>query len=72
MTIDWDAYKDHKQYSVRKDNFEITLEFLKSYYNMTNPYDVFDALKEDDIGSMMLNKRNITDAAGLERILEQL
>ena len=72
MTIDWDAYKDHKQYSVRKDNFEITLEFLKSYYNMTNPYDVFDALKEDDIGSMMLNKRNITDAAGLERILDQL
>ncbi|QOP40670.1 hypothetical protein [Sulfurimonas marina] len=69
MTIDWDAYKDHKQYSVRDDNFEITLEFLKSYYNMTNPYDIYDALKEDDIGQMMLKKRNITDAATLEKIL---
>lgn len=72
MTIDWDAYKDHKQYSVRKDNFEITLEFLKSYYNMTSPHDIFDALNEDDIGRMMLNKRNITDAAGLESILRQI
>lgn len=72
MTIDWDAYKDHKQYSVRNDNFEITLEFLKSYYNMTNPHDIFDALNEDDIGRMMLNKRNITDAAALENILYQI
>ncbi|WP_304544250.1 hypothetical protein [Sulfurimonas microaerophilic] len=72
MNIDWDAYKEHKQYSVRNDNFEITLEFMKSYYNMTNPYDIFDALKEDDIGQMMLNKRNITDAVALEKVLHTI
>ena len=72
MIIDWDAFKEHKQHSVRNDNFEITLEFLKSYYNMTNPHDIYDALKEDDIGQMMLAKRNITDAEGLENILYKI
>ncbi len=72
MTIDWDAYKDHKQFSVRNDNFEILLEFMKSYYNMTNPHDIYDALKEDDLGRMMLNKRDIKDAAALESILYQI
>lgn len=72
MRIDWDAFKEHKQHSVRDDNFEIALEFMKSYYNMTNPHDIYDALKEDDIGQMMLNKRNITDAAGLETILYKI
>ncbi|MEJ2372486.1 MAG: hypothetical protein P8Y16_01550 [Sulfurimonas sp.] len=72
MTIDWDAYKEHKQYSVRDDNFEIALEFLKSYYNMTNPHDIYDALKEDHIGQMMLDKRNITDAEALKNILYKI
>ena len=72
MVIDWDAFKEHKQHSMRNDNFEIALEFLKSYYNMTNPHDIYDALKEDDIGHMMLAKRNITDAEGLENILYKL
>lgn len=72
MTIDWDAYKEHKQHSVRDDNFEIALEFMKSYYNMTNPDDIYNALNEDDIGRMMLDKRNINDAAGLESLLYKI
>lgn len=72
MTIDWDAYKEHKQHTVRSDNFEIVLEFMKSYYNMTNPHDIYDALKEDDIGQMMLSKRDIADAEDLENILYRL
>lgn len=72
MQIDWDAYKEHKRFSMREDNFEITLEFMKSYYNMTNPYDIYSALKEDDIGQMMLNKRNIKDPSALEDLLYKL
>lgn len=72
MQIDWDAYKEHKRFSMREDNFEITLEFMKSYYNMTNPYDIYSALKEDDIGQMMLNKRNIKDPLALEDLLYKL
>ena len=69
MQIDWDAFKEHKQFSVRKNNFEILLEFFKSYYNIHNPNDIFEALMEDPIGEMMLNKRNIKDAEALENIL---
>ena len=72
MTIDWDAYKEHKKHTVRNDNFEIVLEFMKSYYNMTNPHDIYGALSEDDIGQMMLSKRDISDAEDLENILYRL
>jgi len=70
--INWDEYKEHKQYSVRNDNFEILLEFMKSYYNMTNPSDIFDMLREDEIAVMMLEKRNIKDAEDLENFLFKL
>lgn len=67
--INWDEYKEHKKYSVRDDNFEILLDFMKSYYNMNNPHDIFDALAEDDIAAMMLEKRDIRDAEDLENFL---
>jgi len=67
--INWDEYKEHKKYSVRDDNFEILLEFMKSYYNMTSPYEMFDMLNEDDIAQMMLEKRSISDAEDLENFL---
>jgi hypothetical protein len=67
--INWDEYKEHKKYSVRDDNFEILLEFMKSYYNMTSPYDMFEMLNEDDIAQMMLEKRSIADAEDLENFL---
>lgn len=67
--INWEEYKEHKKYSVRDDNFEILLEFMKSYYNMTNPSDMYEILREDDIAQMMLEKRDITDAGDLENFL---
>jgi len=67
--INWDEYKEHKKYSVRDDNFEILLEFMKSYYNMTSPYEMFEMLNEDDIAQMMLEKRSIADAEDLENFL---
>jgi hypothetical protein len=71
VNIDWDEYKEFKLYSVRDDNFEILLDFLKSYYNLTNAYDLFETLIEDDIAQMMLKKRSIADAASLERFMRK-
>jgi len=68
-TINWDEYKEYKQYSAKKDNFVILLDFIKSYYNMTSPFDIFDILRSDEIAKMMLEKRNITDAEGLENFI---
>ncbi len=67
--INWDEYKEHKKYSVKDDNFEILLEFMKSYYNLTNPSDMYEMLAEDDIAQMMLEKREISDAEDLENFL---
>ncbi|MBL1244035.1 MAG: hypothetical protein COA39_006545 [Sulfurimonas sp.] len=71
IRIDWDEYKEHKKMSVRNDNFEILIEFLKSYYNMYSPNELFTTLKNDDIACMMLNKRSITNAAGMEQFLDR-
>jgi len=72
IKINWDEFKEYKKYSQREDNFEIALDFLKSYYNMSNPFDMYDALREDAIGEMMLSKRGISDAEGLENYLYKL
>jgi len=70
--IDWDEYKEYKKFSMKKDNFEILLEFMKSYYNMNNPKEMYETLKADDIAQMMLEKRSITDAEALENFLFKL
>jgi len=69
LNIDWNEYKEYKQYSVRDDNFEVLIDFLKSYYNLTHPSDMFESIYADDIGKMMLEKRNILDAEALEYFL---
>jgi hypothetical protein len=72
IKVDWDEYKEFKKYSSRDDNFEILLEFMKSYYNMNSPREIFETLCEDDIAQMMLNKRDIDDAEKLESFLFKL
>lgn len=67
--INWIEYKEYKKYTTKKDNFEILLDFIKSYYNMTSPFDIFDMLDNDETAKMMLNKRNITDAEKLESFM---
>jgi len=69
VNIDWDEYKEFKQYSVRDDNFEVLLDFLKSYYNLSHSTEIFETLIEDDIAQMMLSKRQISDAQDLEEFL---
>ena len=72
IQIDWDEFKEYKKFSMRKDNFEILLEFIKSYYNVALPQDVYDMLHEDETAQMMLDKRSIGDAIALEKYLYKL
>ncbi|QOP46207.1 hypothetical protein [Sulfurimonas paralvinellae] len=72
IKINWDEYKEHKKYSVRDDNFEILLEFMKSFYNMNNPTDIYNTFIADDIAVMMLEKRGIKNAEDLENYLFKL
>ena len=67
--IDWDEYKIHKKMSIKEDNFEILLEFLKSYYNIVSAREIYDTLHNDDIAQMMLDKRSIKCVEELEDIL---
>lgn len=67
--INWAEYKEYKKYTVKKDNFEILLDFIKSYYNMSNPFDIFAMLHDDETAKMMLDKREITDAEKLENFM---
>ncbi|HIP14781.1 MAG TPA: hypothetical protein EYG74_04760 [Sulfurimonas autotrophica] len=62
-------YKEHKRYTSKKDNFEILLDFIKSYYNISNAFEIFDMLKNDETAKMMLDKRKITDAEKLENFI---
>jgi hypothetical protein len=69
MTINWGEFKEYKKYTHSNDNFSILLDFMRSYYNMNSPIDIFDVLCEDDTAQLMLEKRNIVDAEGLEKFL---
>lgn len=72
LEIDWDEFKEFKLYSVRSDNFDVLLDFLKSYYNITNPYDMFDVLIEDEITKRMLAKRTIDDVSSLIDYMQKI
>ncbi|PHR54072.1 MAG: hypothetical protein COA44_14450 [Arcobacter sp.] len=70
--INWDEYKKYKHESPnlkKLDNFEVLLEFLRSFYNKTSAFEVFDTLNEDELGKMMLDKRDITQPEQLEDLL---
>ena len=72
LKIDWEEYKEYKKFSVRDDNFEILLEFIKSYYNIVLPQDVYDMLRADDTAVLMLEKRSIRDSVALEDFLYKI
>jgi len=69
IQINWNEFKDFKKHSHREDNFSILLDFIKSYYNMINPVDVYETLVFDETAKMMLEKRDISDPEGLEKYL---
>lgn len=70
--INWDEFKQykHEREDIEKlDNFEMVLGFLRSFYNKSTSFEVFDTLVDDPIGKMMLEKRNITKPEGLDSYL---
>ena len=70
--INWDEYKKYKyqREDIEKlDNFEVLLEFLRSFYNKTSSFEVFDMLEADTLGKMMLEKRGISKPEHLEEYL---
>ena len=71
VEFSWEEYKVYKQTTTQTDKLKIAIDFVRSYYNITNPADIFDMLATDDIGKMMLNKRDITSAEGLENFMYQ-
>lgn len=66
MSIDWDEYKEYKVYNQREDRLEMLIGFIRSYYNISNPRDIYDLLANDDVGELMLKKREIHDVEALE------
>ena len=72
--INWDEYKKYKQEHPNLkelDNFEVLLEFLRSFYNKTSSFEVFDILNDDELGKMMLDKRHLTQPEDLEDLLNK-
>ena len=69
IEINWDEFKEYKRSVHKKENFDILLDFIKSYYNMTNPSDIYHSLINDDLGKMMLEKHDINDDEAMENYL---
>lgn len=70
VTINWNEFKEFKKHRHgNDDNFQSLLEFIKSYYNMMSPIDIFDTLVNDELSKMMLEKRSISEAEDLESYL---
>nr|WP_321266536.1 hypothetical protein [uncultured Sulfurimonas sp.] len=68
-SFDWQEYKEFKKFNKKEDKLQVAIDFIKSYYNMNNPLDIYMMLAEDDLGQMMLEKREITDAEDLENFM---
>jgi hypothetical protein len=70
VRINWDEYKEFKAESnIKGDNFVILINFMRSYYNMSSPRDMFESFANDDLALMMLQKREIESPADLEHFL---
>ena len=69
IQINWDEFKEYKRHSHKEENFEILLDFIRSYYNMTNPADIYESLANDTLAQMMLEKHDINDDEALENYL---
>jgi hypothetical protein len=70
--IDWDQCKEFKQAHPNPqnlDNFQMLLEFVRSFYNRNSAFDIFDILAQDELACMMMEKRSISEPEDLESYL---
>jgi hypothetical protein len=71
LTFNWDEYKEFKKHTSQTDKLKIAIDFMRSYYNISSPYEMFGMLKADELGEMLLNKREITSSDELENFMYQ-
>ena len=71
LTFNWDEYKEFRQHTSQTDKLKIAIDFMKSYYNITSPDEMYKMLQADDVGEMILNKREITSSDELENFMYQ-
>ncbi len=71
VEFSWEEYKEFRQHTNQTDKLKIAIDFIRSYYNMNCPGDMYTMLATDDIGLMMLKKRGIKNAEGLESFMYQ-
>ena len=69
IKINWNEYKEFRKYSSQDDKLQLAIDFMKSYYNMNSLSDMYEILANDDIGKMLLDKRDISDAESLETFI---
>ena len=69
ITFNWEEYKEYKQHTHQTDKLKIAIDFMKSYYNISSPDEMFYMLKADEVGEMLLNKRDIKDSHDLENFM---
>ncbi|MBL4729956.1 MAG: hypothetical protein JKY28_00925 [Sulfurimonas sp.] len=67
--IDWKEYKEFKTHTNKEDRLEILVDFMKSYYNINNPREIYSIMKDDDLAQMLLEKKEIKDSEGLENFM---
>lgn len=73
VNINWKEFKEFKSYRLdNKDNFDYLIDFMKSYYNMIHPEDIFESLDADLTAQMMLEKRGISDPESLETYMQKM
>lgn len=71
VEFSWEEYKEFRQTTSQTDKLKIAIDFMRSYYNITHPREMFNMLHADDIGEMMLNKRDIKSPDQLESFMYQ-
>ena len=73
VQIDWEAYKFHKKTRYLKpdlkDNFDILIDFLKYHYKLTGAKEIFESIEADEMGKMMLSKRELDSLELFEKHL---
>lgn len=73
IKINWDEFKSYKlEVKSKDDNFTALVNFMKSYYNMSSPREMFDSFAKDDLAVMMLEKRDISSPSDLESYLGKI
>ena len=71
VKINWDEFKEYKVHNPNRENFDLVISFMRSYYNMTSPMDMYDSLAVDGLGQMLLEKKDIRSVEDLEDYIYQ-